>query len=123
MDFAAARGAWPELDVPEGDFARYAAEGGAQPAFLADLYLACARGAPGAADAFHREFANVIARVLARRRASWDVADDAAQALTERLLVGEKPKIADYAGRGPLRSWVASAAATTLLMMRRSEGR
>jgi RNA polymerase sigma-70 factor (ECF subfamily) len=122
----AARGAWPELEVPAEEFARYVADRpSAALAHAADLYLACAcaRGVPGAAEAFDSEYGGVIERVLARRRASWDLADDAAQTLRERLLVGDAPKIAEYSGRGPLRSWVASAAATTVLMMRRAAGR
>jgi RNA polymerase sigma-70 factor (ECF subfamily) len=68
----------------------------------------------------------VIARVLARRRASPALAADATQAVYERLLVarsGAAPKIADYAGMGSLRAWVSTVAATTLLMIRRAEAR
>src|SRR5262249_28737416 len=126
-----ARAAWPALEVDAGEFERHVAAratSGAPPkiAHAGDLYLAfaCARGVPGAAEAFLRAYGGVIARVLSRRRAASDVADDAAQAVHERLLVappgGGAPKIAEYTGAGPLKSWVSTTAATTLAMMRRS---
>jgi RNA polymerase sigma-70 factor (ECF subfamily) len=128
-----ARAAWPELDVDAEELARHLATraiAGAPPplAHAADVYLAlaCARGVPGAAAAFDRVYGNVIARVLSRRRAADDVADDASQLVRERLLVappGGAPKIADYTGIGALRSWVSTAAATTLAMMRRASAR
>jgi RNA polymerase sigma-70 factor, ECF subfamily len=129
---AAGRAAWPEIDVDDGTFARYvnalATESLPPVAYASDLYLACACAiaVPGAAAAFHREYEHVIKRVLSRRRASSDDADDAAQTIHERLLLakpGAPPKITEYAGRGSLRSWVSTMAATTLLMMQRASNR
>jgi RNA polymerase sigma-70 factor (ECF subfamily) len=126
----AARSAQPDLDVDVEEFARHVAESardGALPPLqhAGDLLLAwaCARGAPSAVAAFHRAYASVIARVLARRRAAADLADDAAQAVHEMLLCAHPPKIADYQGTGPLRSWVSTAAARMLLGMQRSANR
>lgn len=130
-----ARTRWSEFGIEDGDFARYVAErarDGALPPIkhAADLLLACAcaRACEGAAEAFQREYGPVIDRVLAHRKASSDVADDARQIVMERLLVGDAnrgtpPKIGDYRGSGPLHSWVATTAATTLLTLRRSAGR
>jgi RNA polymerase sigma-70 factor (ECF subfamily) len=122
--------AWPSIHVSDDDFARHVSErllGGSLPPLehAGDLYLACACAlrSAGAVDAFHVAHGEVIARVLARRGAAADVADDAVQALNERLFVAEPPKIGEYAGRGPLRSWVATAAATTLAMIRRTARR
>ena len=129
---AAGRAAWPTLPMDGGDFARYAkeraGEGKLPVGNAGDLWLACAcvRGTPGAVEAFHAAYGRVIARVLARRRATADVADDATQTIHERLLVappGGRPKIAEYAGAGPLKSWVSTTAATTLAMIHRAASR
>jgi RNA polymerase sigma-70 factor (ECF subfamily) len=124
---------WPDFGVDATDLVRYVAARtprGDLPAVAhaGDLLLACAcaRGVPRAVEAFHQRYDAVIARVLSRRKASTDVADDAAQGLYERLLVarsGVAPKIAEYKGTGPLRTWVSTAAATTLAMMQRAAGR
>jgi RNA polymerase sigma-70 factor (ECF subfamily) len=129
----AARSARPTLLFEEEKFVQFVgarAPGGQIPpvAHAGDVLLAfaCATGIPAAVDLFHREFSAVIARVLSRRHASHDQADDAAQIIREKLLVareGAQPKIAEYKGIGPLRSWVSTAAATTLLMIRREAGR
>jgi RNA polymerase sigma-70 factor, ECF subfamily len=126
---------WPEFDIDELEFVRYAGrharDGRLQPAaHAADLLLACAcgKGQDSGIHAFQRELGPVIDRVLAHRKASADVAADARQIVQERLLVGDAsrgvaPKIDAYLGAGPLRSWVATTAATTLLSLRRAAGR
>lgn len=131
----AARSDWPDFGIDVHEFVTYAAHrtaAGAVPPrqHARDLWLACAceRGEEAAIQAFRREYGPVIERVLARRKASHDVADDVRQLLEERLLVADtaaaRPaKIADYRGAGPLKSWVATAAATTLLTWRRAAGR
>lgn len=124
-----ARNAWPALEVPEEDFVRHAsahAQGSVPPiAHAADLYLAfaCGIGAPGAIEAFDRAYANVAARVLEKRRITPDVADDVMQAIRERLFVGDRPKIFEYAGTGPLKSWVSTTIATSALMSHRAASR
>jgi RNA polymerase sigma-70 factor (ECF subfamily) len=129
----AARAAWPGFGVEEAELVQYLADRGDGTklpplAHAGDLVLACAcaRGVPAAIEAFHGRYRTVIARVLSRRRASADLAEDVVQIVLERLLVaapGQAPKIAEYKGRGSLKSWVSTAAATTLLMMRRATGR
>ena len=131
---AAACAAWPALAVDPADLARWvaartSAAGEAPPlAHAGDMCLAfaCAHRVPGAVEAFHHAYDRIIARVLSRRRAQADVADDAAQIVHERLLVaapGALPKISEYAGTGSLKSWVSTTAATTVLMMHRAAGR
>jgi RNA polymerase sigma-70 factor (ECF subfamily) len=134
---AAARAAWPILEFDTAEFLRYAAERAApRPcpplANAGDLLLAfaCVTRAPGAVAAFQKKFEGVLARVLSRRKASVPDAADVAQIVYERLLVaapgskaGSSPKLADYRGDGPLKSWVSTSVATTLLMMRRTAGR
>jgi RNA polymerase sigma-70 factor, ECF subfamily len=129
-----AQGAWPQLDVDVVEFVRYVAErssdGLPPPAHAADLWLAhaCSRGSERAIEEFRSLYLPVMARVLSHRRAAEDAADDVRQLVQQKLLVGDvaqgvAPKIASYRGKGPLRSWVASATATTLMMLRRAAGR
>lgn len=129
----AARAAWPNVDIETEDMVRYVASRTARgklpvPTHAGDMLLAygCALSVPTAIEAFYHHYGVVIARVLSRRRASEDVVDDTVQAVYERLLVGSggnPPEIADYKGAGPLRAWVSTVTARTLLMMRRSKGR
>jgi RNA polymerase sigma-70 factor (ECF subfamily) len=129
----AAVSAWPAFGIDDEELVQHVAvrtPPGELPnvAHAADVLLACAcaRGLSAAVEAFHSRYGPVISRVLARRRASADIADDAMQTLYERILVapsGQTPKIAEYKGTGPLRSWVSAAAATTVLMIFRSRER
>jgi RNA polymerase sigma-70 factor (ECF subfamily) len=129
----AARHARPELVFDDADFVRYLAErtgeGEVPPVAHAGdfaLAFACTRGDPRALAAFHAAYSAVIGRVLARRGAGPELGEDAAQTVHERLLVGGSgapPKIGEYRGSGPLRSWVSTMAATTLLMMQRAKSR
>jgi RNA polymerase sigma-70 factor (ECF subfamily) len=105
--------------------AERAARGELPPAPLAvDLYIACAcaHGVPGAVDAFDRTFGDLMRRTFARGDRAKLFVDDAQQALRERLFVaadGARPKIAEYAGRAPLKSWLAAAASRIVIDMRR----
>lgn len=130
---AAARAAFSGPSVDDDVFGAYVlarARHGRlpDPSYAGDLLLACscALAVPAADQTFHQRYDAIIARVLSRRRASGDVAADAAQIVYERLLVGAPgvaPKISEYAGSGPLRAWVSTVAATTLLMLRRAAAR
>ena len=95
--------------------------------FGADLYLACActRGEPAAIETFDREVLAPAAIAIRSIDASAEFVDEACQQLRTSLLVGEgvPPRIATYAGHGPLRSWVGVAAARTALMMIRTTKR
>lgn len=126
-----ARSRWPGLPISDQDLVRHLAERTDQalpPSEHAGdllLALACMRGLPEALAAFELQFSDVIERVLAKRRAE-ALADDVAQTVRERLLLGREgapAQIAGYRGTGPLRSWVAIATATQLAMARRSENR
>ena len=105
----AGRLAWASVKV---DLDRFAAHVAASPADAlarhgADLYLACACASGDARDAPA-------------------FADEVCQRLRASLLVGdgtERPRIVDYAGRGPLRAWVGVAAVRHALMLRRGQQR
>jgi RNA polymerase sigma-70 factor (ECF subfamily) len=123
----AAHAAWPTIALTRAAFAarlrdaRGASEVPLAELRIADLYLAtaCAAGEPAAIAILERDILRDVPSFLRRFRAGADFVDEVTQRLRERLLVapapapgGEptRPRIADYAGRGPLRAWVRVAA-------------
>jgi RNA polymerase sigma-70 factor, ECF subfamily len=117
---AAARQAWPDVHC---DAQRYASRidtlvsAGASPEKLhaADVWLAlaCESGDEAALAAFERTCIEPIDRVLAHMRLPEESVDEIKQVVRTRLLVPstESPaKIAEYKGRGALRSWVGVVA-------------
>jgi RNA polymerase sigma-70 factor, ECF subfamily len=115
------RAAWPALALAEavvrdhlhgkiGDDLAAAAALHAE-----DLYLACgcAAGVAAALEAFEGRYLAQVRVFLGRMRPTAALIDEVKQALRVRLLVappGEVPRIADYAGRGSLVSWLRVAA-------------
>lgn len=135
--YAEARDAWPVVDLPLAAYVEglarhavpYLAPAAALAALVAsDLYLAtaCSIGDPRALAAFE-VFTPDIEGALHRLRLEAAEIADLLQVLREKLFVGRPgvpPKIAAYAGRGSLRSWVKSAATRhglNLLQARRAE--
>jgi RNA polymerase sigma-70 factor (ECF subfamily) len=113
----AARRAWPTVALDSTVFISHLVEH--LPADLdagkaidrvhaGDLYLACAcaRGFPEAISAFDREYLSLVGTAVARIDRSPHFVDEVRQRLRERLLVGSRPRIADYNGSGPLGGWV-----------------
>jgi RNA polymerase sigma-70 factor (ECF subfamily) len=126
----AARAEHPEVCVDELAFAAHLGAvtapgaGAAELASLraADLWLAlgCAQGDPRALRVFDHQFLGALPRLVARLRLDRAAIDELGQVLRERLLVGApQPRIATYAGTGPLEAWVAAAAVRTALNLRR----
>jgi RNA polymerase sigma-70 factor (ECF subfamily) len=113
---AGARAAWPEVDADASAFSRrveqLVAEGAtASKLHTDDLWLAvaCEAGDDGAFTAFERACIEPIDRVLAHMRLPAEAVDEIKQVVRTRLLVptADAPaKIAEYKGRGALRSWV-----------------
>jgi RNA polymerase sigma-70 factor (ECF subfamily) len=124
----AGRDAWPGVT---GDRARFddflAQHGRASSRFPADLFLAaaCVAGDTAALAAFDREMLATARGAIRSIDSSETFIDEACQRLRASLLLGdgERPRIADFAGRGPLRAWVGVAAVRVALMMRRSQQR
>jgi RNA polymerase sigma-70 factor (ECF subfamily) len=114
-----ARAAWPGVNVGEAEFTAYVEErrdsskvGGEHAAVRSsDLYLACAcaRGDAAGLLVFERAFFGDIERSLKRRGgAGLPPRDEVEQLVRHRLFVadeGARPRIAEYSGRGDLRSW------------------
>jgi RNA polymerase sigma-70 factor (ECF subfamily) len=122
----AGRAAWPDIALDEAAFVRHLA--GHSPESLpprshaADLWIACAcaTGVAGAALGFERAYRPAIERAVARvDRAS---VDEGTQAVLVSLLVAEagaRPRIAEYAGRAALRTWLATVAANAAMRLHR----
>lgn len=129
---AAARAACPDVDVPALDFVRHLAarSAGVDPAraieglHAADLYLACAcaRGDARAVALLEDRFLSEVPRFLAPLRLPAGAVDEVRQLARERLLVGDRPRIADYAGRGPLAGWLRVVALRLASDLRRDDG-
>ncbi len=125
-----ARAAWPELELDEMGFAahveRCLADGGDAAALHAgDLWLAygCVVGNDDAVGAFDREVLSQVGVLLGRMQPTPQLVDEVRQVLREKLLVaqpGAPPRIADYAGRGPLVAWVRVAAVRAALDLLRA---
>jgi RNA polymerase sigma-70 factor, ECF subfamily len=127
--YAAARDAWPAIDLPPDVFLGHVAERRddvPDAASAADLYLACAcaRGDPAALEEFSSRYLRPLAPALRRFDPSPAFADEVSQALRETLLVrwGKAPaRIAEFRGRGTLAAWVRIAATRAALRMRGRE--
>jgi RNA polymerase sigma-70 factor (ECF subfamily) len=125
----AGRAAWPDVAVEPDAFERFVAArepDADQRAALhaADLYLACAcaAGDPAALFAFERAYLAHIDGFLRGVRPTPDLVDEVRQVLREKLFLGDRPRIADYSGRGTLASWLRVAAVRAASNLRRSEG-
>ncbi len=113
---AAARAGWPDIDIDPSVFAArldtvLAAGASANTLHATDLWLAvaCESGHEAALAAFERTCIEPIDRVLAHMRLPPEAVDEIKQIVRTRLLVpsADAPaKIAEYKGRGALRSWV-----------------
>lgn len=118
----AGREAWPDVAVSEEDFASYVRErleDSHTSVPWSDLYLACAC-ASGNAEAL-RAFDTVlfprIEPALARV-ARLVSSEEVRQVLRQKLFVaepGKRPKIAEYAGRGALGTWLRITATRAAL--------
>src|SRR5262249_42599443 len=102
-----------------------ARHGSPERAPVSDVYLACACacGNSRAIAAFEKHFLPEAAAALERMRLPGGLADEALQTVRAKLLTGSTPKIAEYAGGGPLAVWVRVAAVRTALTLRRSQKR
>ena len=116
----------PELRVDRAELSAYAASReGARPEHAADLILAwaSARGDAAALRRLETLCAGDVAAAARKVDRSPAFLDELRQAVRVRLLVGaegQPPRIAEYAGRGPLRAWVGVAALRLALNLRRA---
>lgn len=125
---------YPRLALTPEAFADYLRErfpdGLGDPAALPaeDLFLACAclDGVPNAAEELRNEYRASLASWVGRVTRSPAATAELADALLADLLVGEPdtgPRLAGYAGRGPLRAWLRMLAVRRSLNTARDAGR
>lgn len=133
----AARGsrAWPQFSVRLPRFAAHlerTAGGAVREALAAlaieDLYLACAclEGLPEALAALERTHLGPLERTLSRLNVASDLVQECVQILRGRLLFGEgerRPLLAEYAGRGSLKSWLTVTATRDILAFQARQAR
>ena len=109
--FERGRAAWPGIAVHREVFARYIRERAPDEEQRAaihgdEIYLACAcaSGDPNAIALFDQRYLVEVPKFLARFHPSPHTVADVRQHLLERLFVDGK--VAQYSGRGSLRSWL-----------------
>lgn len=83
----------------------------------ADLFLccACSQRDAHALGAFEREALPVARAAIGSVRSDADFVQETVQELWSKLLFGNTPKVAKFAGRGPLQAWVRVSATRAAL--------
>jgi RNA polymerase sigma-70 factor (ECF subfamily) len=130
--FKVGRAKWPQLALEFEAFNRYFARHTTTAApsrdeHAADMYLACACacGIDGALAAFERTLVGDMARAVGSIDSTGAFIEEILQATRERLFVGkggQPGKIANYAGRASLRSWLCAVAVRSAISWRRRKG-
>jgi RNA polymerase sigma-70 factor (ECF subfamily) len=123
------RGAWPEVALAFPAFEHYfkshvSPDGTPPETYASDMYLACAcaEGVPEALEVFERALAADVARAVATIDSSHAFVQETMQTVRERLFVraNDRPgKIAVYAGRASLKTWLCTVAVRSALSLRR----
>jgi RNA polymerase sigma-70 factor, ECF subfamily len=122
-ELAALRERFPAAPEPDARFVELLAARISPTVHAADLFLAwwCEGGTPAAIAAFEQQLDDELRQATNRFR---DLhADELRQLLRIKLFVGTKtapPRIRDYAGTGPLRSWLRVTAVRTFVDVTRS---
>src|SRR5262245_29628545 len=110
------RASWPEVRLGEAEFAAWIGAAGVQAPQLrahgADLFLAvaCTRRDPAALAALERQLIARVPDYVARFNVPPHLLDELRQRVRIRLLTGDRPRIADYRGLGPLGAWLRMCA-------------
>ncbi len=79
------------------------------------LVAACVAGRPGAARTLERDYISKLAPRMRSLCRSPDAADEALQALREKLLLPPEPRLGSYENRGHLAAWLTIVAVRTAL--------
>jgi RNA polymerase sigma-70 factor (ECF subfamily) len=128
LDLAAAREAWPDVDIGDDEVLAYLEARGVDvaTACVADLYLACAiaAGNPAALHAFDRVLDAECPSAIAHLDGGTALLSDVIHAVRARVLgAGAPGKILDYRGRGNLRGWLRVVAVREALQLQRQRRR
>jgi RNA polymerase sigma-70 factor (ECF subfamily) len=89
-----------------------------------DLFLACAcaEGDPAALQHFEQHLVPVARAAVCQVSTASDLVDETIQELRQRLFMGDHPRIAAYAGKGPLWKWLRITASRTAHDLLRARG-
>jgi RNA polymerase sigma-70 factor (ECF subfamily) len=126
---AQARAAWPSFRVTAEEFrAHLEAAGGARASRVADLYVAFAgsRGDPAALAVLEQVLGEAASMALSGMGAAAAKRDEICQLVRFKVLVAEPgatPKLAEFSGRGSLKSWLRTVVARTAIDVLRDEQR
>jgi RNA polymerase sigma-70 factor, ECF subfamily len=126
--YQAGRRRWPLMNLSRADFLPLISDAAAAPdletAESGDVFLAfaCAAGIPAALAEFDALYLAGLGGRLGRFDLSPDELDEVRQRLRVRFFLGDRPRIRDYQGRGPLGGWVRMAAIRTVLNMKAQGG-
>ncbi len=123
--------AWPGVQVDPGAYAAHVAQIGAtevDPLGAVDLYLAfaCACRSAQALAVFEEQRFQEVYRALARLRLTDAQAEEIAQRVRTKVLVGDgtsPPRIVAYRGKGSLVGWLRAIAVHEALSVKRAEKR
>lgn len=125
--YAAARSTYPRVDLSIASFeramsARLGSGLKAEELDAAGVYLtaACLEQLPTALTVLDEEILPAVRSSL-QQRVGAAVVDDVLQQVRVRLLLGEAPKLALYAGRGPLQGFVRAVASNLLASLQSGE--
>lgn len=121
--FARGKQAYPgielDLDAFRGHCQRVLGEGPEWDwkRFSSELFLCagCAKGDAEATRVLEAEALPQVVKAISRIDGDTEFVEEALQILRDKLLVGARAKIADYAARGPLVAWLSVAAARVAL--------
>lgn len=123
------RAAFPGVSIERDAFARFLLERTSDAARIeklrgAELYLACgcAAGDARAIALLEERYLARIPAFLSSRERSRAVIDEVQQRVRMRLLIaaaGEAPKVADFAGTGPLEGWLRVVTIRVYIDLRR----
>jgi RNA polymerase sigma-70 factor, ECF subfamily len=120
------RAAWPGVALPRERFEAFlrARAIGDDTPHAADLYLACAclDAVPAALAAFERTLLAATPAYVARLSPTAEFIEELKQATREKLFVGPAPRLAEYAGTGPLGAWLRVVVARLAIDARRKAG-
>lgn len=131
---AAAQEAWPAVPLPPQELVAHLGrhtppesepERLLRSLHVEDLFLACAcaRGLPAALQALEDRYLSRVREWLPQGEAQHDVVSEVQQVLRERLLVGPRPRILNFSGKGTLESWLRTAVRRAALdLHRRHQG-
>jgi RNA polymerase sigma-70 factor (ECF subfamily) len=86
------------------------------------LRVVCLARAPEAIETLEAEYLTPLGAVLVRRTRDEELASDALQLVRDKLLVGDKPRLADYQSSGHLRAWLQVVAIRTCQDLARKRG-